>query len=185
MQSTTAGTTTAVPANEAHIEPVLLGMGAETWVYISISIFLLLAVFVGKLPHRIVAALDERIAAVRRELAEAKAVRAEAEALLADANAQRAAAETDARAIVARAHTEAAELVAEAEKAAAQTIERRTVAAEAKITVAERAAEASLRADVARRVTAAATALIAARTDGAMQAKLTDEAIAGLERRLH
>ncbi len=176
--------TTAAAGGE-HAEPVLLGLGAESWVYVSVSIFLILAVVLGKLPQRIAQGLDARIAAVKRQLDEAKAVRAEAEALLKEAMASREAATKDAEAIVARAHSEAAELVAESQKAAALTIERRTAAAEAKIAAAERAAEADLRADVARRVTAAAATLIAAKADKALQGKLTDDAIAGLERRLH
>ena len=175
---------TAAPGGE-HAEARLLGLGAESWVYVSVSIFLILAIVVGKLPRRITAALDDRIAAVKRQLGEAKAIRAEAEALLADANARREAATRDAAAIVARAHSEAAEVVAESHKQAALTIERRTAAAVAKIGAAERTAEADLRADVARRVTAAAASLIAARADPAMQARLTDDAITGLERRLH
>ena len=168
-----------------HAEATLLGLGAESWVYVSVAIFIILAVVVGKLPQRIAAALDVRILGVRRQLDEAKAVRAEAEALLADANRRREAATKDAEAIVARAKSEAAELIAESQKAAELTIERRTVAAEAKIAAAERTAEAELRADVARRVTAAATALIVANADQALQTKLADDAIAGLDRRLH
>ena len=182
MAETTAST--AAPGGD-HAEPLLLGLGAESWVYVSISIFLILAVVLGKLPQRIAGALDARIAAVKRQLDEAKAVRAEAEALLKEAMASREAATRDAEAIVARAHGEAAELVAASQKAAELTIERRTAAAEAKIAAAERAAEADLRADVARRVTAAAATLIAANADKTLQARLTDDAIAGLERRLH
>jgi F-type H+-transporting ATPase subunit b len=180
---THAGTQAA--GGEHHEEATLFGFGAEFWVYVSMAIFILLAVFVGKLPSRITGALDDRIAGVKRQLEEAKAVRSEAEALLADANRRREAATKDAEAIVARARAEAAELVANSEKAASLTIERRTAAAEAKIAAAERAAEAELRADVARRVTAAAAALIAQHTDKKLASKLTDDAITGLERRLH
>jgi F-type H+-transporting ATPase subunit b len=176
---------TAAPGGEHHEEALLLGQGAEFYVYVSMTIFFVLAIILGKLPQRIAAALDDRIAGVKRQLDEARALRIEAEALLADANASRAAATLDAAAIVARAHSEASELVAAAETAATLTIERRTAAAEAKIAAAERTAEAELRADVARRVTAAATALIAANTDKALATRLTDDAIAGLERRLH
>lgn len=176
---------TEVPGEAHHEEATLLGQGAEFWVYVSMAIFFALAIIVGKLPARIAGALDARISAVKRQLEEAKAVRMEAEALLADANRRRDAATKDAAAIVARAEAEAAELVAGSRKAAELTIERRTLAAEAKIAAAERAAEAELRADVARRVTAAAATLIAAKADPALQARLTDDAIAGLERRLH
>lgn len=174
-----------VPGAAHHDEPLLLGLGAESWVYVSVAIFILLAIFVGKLPQRITQALDARIAGVRRQLDEAKALRMEAEALLADANRRREAATRDAEAIVTRARAEAAEMVAESQTTAALTIERRTAAAEARIAAAERSAEAELRADVARRVTAAAATIIAAKADKSLQAKLTDEAIVGLERRLH
>jgi F-type H+-transporting ATPase subunit b len=171
---------------EGHApEALLLGQGAEFYVYVSMAIFFALAIILGKLPQRIAGALDDRIAAVKRQLDEAKAIRAEAETLLADAGKARDAATRDAAAIVARAESEAAELVATSQKAAELTIERRTLAAEAKIAAAERAAEAELRADVARRVTAAAATLIAANADTALQGRLTDDAIAGLERRLH
>lgn len=176
----------AVTAAEGHHEgPLLLGMGAEQWVSVSMLIFFVLAIILGKVPQKIAAALDDRIAGVKRQLDEAKAIRAEAEALLAGAARARDAATVDAAAIVARAESEAAELVNESRKAAELTIERRTAAAEAKIAAAERAAEAELRADVARRVTAAAATLIAANADKTLQARLTDDAITGLERRLH
>ena len=176
---------TSVAGESHHEEATLLGFGAEFWVYVSMAIFFALAIIVGKLPGRITAALDSRIDGVKRQLDEAKAVRAEAEALLADANARREAATKDAAAILARAHSEAEELIASSEKAATLTIERRTAAAHAKIGAAERAAEADLRAEVARRVTAAAATLIAANTDKTLAAKMTDDAISGLERRLH
>ncbi len=176
---------TEVPAADHHVEATLLGQGPEFWVYVSMTIFFVLAIFVGKLPSRITSALDARIAAVKRQLDEARAIRTEAEALLAEANTSRDAATKDAQAIIARAHAEAAELVAESQANAALTIERRTAAAEAKIAAAERAAEAELRADVARRVTAAATSIITAKADKALQTRLADEAIAGLDRRLH
>lgn len=169
---------------EVHLEPVLLGLAAETWVYISVSIFFILAVVIGKLPQRIAGALDERIAAVRRQLDEAKGLRAEAEALLSDAKVRADAATKDAAAMIARAEVEAADLIKTSEKAAADTIARRIAAAEAKIIAAERNAEAELKAQLARQVTAAAAALIADRADSAMHDRLTEDAIAGLDRRL-
>ena len=168
-----------------HAEEVLLGLGAETWVYISVTIFFILAVVLGKLPQRIAEALDERIAAVRRQLDEAKLLREEAQGLLADAKARAEAATRDADAILAQARAEAQQLVADSEKAASELISRRTIAAEAKIAAAERGAEAELRSELAQRVTAAAVAVIKAKADKPMQDRLTDEAIAGLERRLH
>jgi F-type H+-transporting ATPase subunit b len=182
---TTAETHAGTEAAGHHDEALLLGMGAENWVSVSMFIFFALAIIIGKLPQRIAGALDGRIAGVKRQLDEAKAIRADAESLLIEAAKARDAATRDAAAIVARAEAEAAELVATSQRNAALTIERRTAAAEAKIAAAERAAEADLRADVARRVTAAAATLIAANADKTLQARLTDDAIAGLERRLH
>ncbi len=168
-----------------HAEPVLFGLDAEGWVYVGVAIFIVLAVVIGKVPARIAAALDERIAGVRRQLDEAAALRAEAEALLADAQSRKAAAEADAAAIRTRAEAEATALVKAAETAASDAIARRTAAAEARIAAAERAAGAALKADVAAQVTRAAAAIIAARTDGAVQERLANEAIAGIDRRLH
>ena len=168
-----------------HAEETLLGLTAETWVYISVAIFFVLAIVLFKAPKLIADALDARISAVKRQLDEAKSLRTEAEALLADARAKQEAANRDAEAIVARARVEAQTLVAESERAAAETIARRTAAAEAKIVAAERTAEAELRAELARRVTAAAAAVIESKADKAMRDRLTEEAIAGLDRRLH
>ncbi len=182
-EDTTAAT--LAEGGEAHGEALLMGQGAEFWVYLSVAIFAVLAVVIGKLPSRIAAALDARIAAVKTQLDEAAALRAEAEALLADAEAKTAAAEAEAAAIRARAQTEAAALVAASEAAASEAITRRTAAAEARIAAAERAATAELKADVARQVTAAAAAIITARSDKEMLARLTDDAIAGLDRKLH
>ncbi|OSZ63208.1 hypothetical protein CAP39_14160 [Sphingomonas sp. IBVSS1] len=168
-----------------HEEPVLLGLNAEGWVYTGVAIFLVLAVVVFKAPSLIAKALDERIAGVKKQLDEAAALRAEAEALLAGAENARAAAEADAAAIRARAEVEAADLVKASEAAASEAIARRTAAAEQRIAAAERGAAAELKAEVAAQVTKAAAAIIAAKADKALQTRLTDDAIAGLDRRLH
>ncbi len=168
-----------------HDEPALLGLNAEGWVYTGVTIFLVLAVVVFKAPALIAKALDDRIAGVRKQLDEASALRAEAEALLADAQARKAAAEADASAIRARAEREAADLITAGEVAASEAIARRTAAAEQRIAAAERAATAELKAEVAAQVTRAAAAIIAVKADAALQTRMTDEAIAGLDRRLH
>jgi hypothetical protein len=84
-----------------------------------------------------------------------------------------------------RAQTEAADLVKASEAAASDAIARRTAAATSRIAAAERTATAELKAEVAAQVTKAAAAIIAARADKDLQTRLTDEAIAGLDRRLH
>lgn len=186
-ESQTAQTTAHTGANggEHQEEPVLLGLNAEAWVYTGVAIFIVLAVVVGKVPALIAAALDARISSVKKQLDDAAGLRAEAEVLLADAKARQAAAAADAAAIRARAETEAADLVAASQYAASESIARRTAAAEARIAAAERVAAAELKAEVAAQVTRAAAAIITARSDQDLKTRLTEEAIAGLDRRLH
>lgn len=179
--------TTATVAHEAaHDEhPTFLGFDAEGTVYLSITIFILVAIFVMKAPKLIAQGLDARIAQVKAQLAEAKSLRAEAEALLAAAKTREAQGEKDAEAIIAQARQEAEQIAVAAQKSAEAMITRRTAMAEAKIGAAERAAEADLRARAANLATAAAAQIIASSTDKATKTKLTDAAISELDRRLH
>lgn len=165
-----------------HEGPTVLGLGAEGWVYVGLTIFLLLAIFVAKAPKRIAEALDARIAETRRQLDEAKAIRAEAEALLASAQAQHAASAGDAKAILAHAEVEASDLIAEAEKAAADLTARRAKMAEDKIAAAERGAIAEVRAHAAQAAAAAAATLIAERHDAGADKAMVDRTIAGLSK---
>ncbi|WP_197042183.1 F0F1 ATP synthase subunit B family protein [Sandarakinorhabdus oryzae] len=179
-QVTTAGT---VAEGGHHEEATLLGVDAEGWVYTGVAIFIVLAVVVLKAPALIAKALDDRIAGVKKQLDEAANLRSEAEALLGQAQAAKAAAEAEAAAIRRQAEVEAAELVKASEIAASEAIARRTAAAQSRIEAAERTATAELKAEVAAQVTKAASAIIAARADKDLQARLTDEAIANI--RLH
>jgi F-type H+-transporting ATPase subunit b len=176
--------TLAATPDAYHAEALLLGMGAETWVYISVSIFLLLAVFVGKLPQRIAEGLDAHINGVKRQLNEAAAIRAEAEALLAETQRKAAAAAGDAEAILARAHSEASQLVADAKTGLDLTIARRKAAAEQKIDVAGRTAEADIRRRAAELAVASARAELVKRAPAEAD-KLTSASISELERRLN
>jgi len=169
------------PHHEDH-GPTLLGMHAEQWVWVSLTIFLLLAVFVAKAPRKILDALDARIADARKELDRAYAIRQEAEALLAEAHKRNAASAGDAAAIVAHAEAEAAALVAKAEADAADLVKRRTKMAEDKIGAAERAAVAEVRARAANVAVQAAAALIAETHGAAADKPLIDKTIAGLAR---
>jgi F-type H+-transporting ATPase subunit b len=170
-------------ADGAHDqEPTLLGLGAEGWVYVGLTIFFLLAIFVAKAPKKIAEALDLRIAETRRQLDEAKAIRAEAEALLAQAKARNAASAGDAAAIVAHAEAEAKQMLAKAESDSAELVARRQKMAEDKIAAAERAAIAEVRARAADAATRAAIAIIADKHDAAADKPLVDRAIAGLAR---
>lgn len=181
MAETTA--TTVAETTTHEVEPTSLGLNAEQWVWVGITIFLLLAVFVGKLPKQIATALDAKIADVRKQLDEAKALRAEAEALLAETRARQEAAGRDAAAILAHAKAEAEDLVKTAKADADALVERRTRMAEDKIGAAERAAAADLRARVATISAQAAKTVIAGQSTDADKSRLTDESIAALGRR--
>ncbi len=183
MADIAANTVALTSADGTHQEgPTLLGLGAEGWVYVGLTIFLLLAVFVAKAPKRITDALDARIAETRRTLDEAKALRAEAEALLADAKRRQAASVNDAKAIIDHAQQEAGDLIAQAEHDAADLIVRRTHMAEDKIAAAERTAVAEVRARAASAATTAATTLIAETHSAAADKALIDSSIAGIGR---
>jgi F-type H+-transporting ATPase subunit b len=181
-----SGNDNAVALTEAdgtHAEgPELLGLGAEGWVYVGLTIFILLAIFVAKAPKRVAEILDQRIADTRRQLDEAKEIRAEAEALLAEAKRRHAASAGDADAIVAHAEAEASALLAKAEADAATLVERRGQMAEDKIAAAERAALTEVRAKAAEAAANAAAVLIAERHGAEADKALVDRTIAGLGR---
>ncbi|OQW71414.1 MAG: hypothetical protein BVN33_15870 [Proteobacteria bacterium ST_bin13] len=162
--------------------PTLLGLSAEGWVYVGLTIFLLLAVFYAKAPQKIAEALDARIANTKRQLDEATAIRAEAEALLADAKKRSAASAGDATAIIAQAEAEAKLMLAKAESDAIDLMARRSKMAEDKIAAAERGAIADLRAKAADVATHAAQHIIASRHDAGADKPLVDRTIAGLAR---
>jgi F-type H+-transporting ATPase subunit b len=178
---THAGTT----AHEgAHHGPEFLGLGAETWVYLSVALFFALLVYKGA--HKaILGSLDARIQKVKDQLAEAAALRAEAETLKAEALAKQQQAEKTAADIVAHAKSEAAQIITDASANAEAMIARRTKMAEDKIAAAERAAADEVRATAASLATAAAQQLLKDKLDATAQAKLVDQAIGELDRRLH
>ena len=184
---TAAGTPDVVAVTEhepshAAAHPELLGLDAEQWVYVSLLIFILLAIFVAKAPQKIATILDARIAETRRQLDEAKAIRAEAERLLATAQARQAASATDAERIVAQAQTESEAMLVKAQTDAEALGARRTRMAEDKIAAAERGAIEEVRARAAHAAAIAAEQLIRERLDAGTDARLVDQAVAALGR---
>ncbi len=170
-------------ATAAHEEgPTLLGLSAEGWVYVGLTIFLLIAIFVAKAPQKITEALDARIADTKRQLDEASRLRAEAEALLANARAKHAASAGDAAAIIATAEEEAKLLLDKAEADAADLTQRRARMAGDKIEAAERTAIAQVRATAAEAATRAAASIIAQSHDAAADKPIIDRTISGLSR---
>lgn len=174
--------TTSALVETAHRPPeaTLLHLDSEGWVYVSLTIFFLIAIFYAKGHRTIASKLDERIADTRRSLDEAHQLRAEAEALLVDARKRQAATHADAEAILAGAKVEAGQIVDKARVDADTLIERRGKMAEDKIAAAERTAIADIRAKAASAATAAAAALIAARHDAGADKALVDRTISNL-----
>jgi len=158
----------------------VLGLNAEGWVYVSLTIFLVGLFWFGRAHHRIRDALDAKIADTRRELDEAARLRAEAEALLAEAQARNAASAGDAQAIVAHAEQEATALLAKAEADADELMRRRAAMAEDKIAAAERQALADVRAKAAEAAASAAGEIIANQHGANADKALVDRTIAGL-----
>ncbi len=164
-------------AAEEH-GPTLLGLDAEGWVYVGLTIFILLAIFVAKAPKVVTDVLDARIAETRRNLDEAQNLRAEAEQLLASAKTKIAASAGDAAAIIAHAEAEAKQMLADAEVRAHELTERRTKMAEDRIDAAERSAIADLRTRATDAAATIAEKVIAAHHDAATDKALVDSAIA-------
>lgn len=169
-----------VQTEHVGAEPYLLGLDAEGWVYASLTIFILLAIFVAKAHRSVTKVLDDKIAGTRRSLDEAKALRDEAEALLAEAKKKQADAHQTAQAILAGAQTEAGQLVEKARTDVATLIERRQKMAEDKIAAAERVALADVRAKAASAAAQAAARIIAEKRDPRADAALIDRTIASL-----
>ena len=170
------------PAGHTEVahEPELLGLGVEGWVYASVTIFFLIAIFYAKAHRTLIGKLDEQIAETRRELDEAKRVRTEAEALLTSAQARRAEVETDAAAMMANAQTEAEDLLAKAEMDGKAMVARRQKMAEDHIAAAEREALNAVRNEAVAAATTASRKLIAGSHTQAADRALADKVIAGL-----
>ncbi len=173
-------------AVEAHgegaefVEPTVLGFLTPTS-FVALAMIAVFALMIWKkVPGAIGKALDGKIAEIRDQLDEAKALRAEAEALKQEYEAKAAAATSEAAAMVERAKAESKAIVAKAKKDAEALVERRTQMAESKIAAEERAAIDEVRAVAAKAATAAATRLIAERSDARSDKALVDEAIAAL-----
>lgn len=158
--------------------PTLLGITGDGWVYVSLTIFFLLAIFVAKAPRRIAEGLDAQIAEKRRNLDEADRIRAEAQALLEEARAQHAASARDAEKMIEQAREQAAHIVEQAETDTASMIARRAAMAEDKIAAAERNAIEQLRREAAGAAAAAAEAVIAEEHGEKEDRQLADRLIA-------
>ncbi len=164
-----------------HADPTALGLNATAWVALAMLIVIGIMLW-KKVPAAIGRALDSKIAGIREQLDEAAKLRAEAEALRGEYEAKTAAAGAEAQLMVDRARHEADTIVQQAKADAAALVERRTRMAEDKISAAERAAIAEVRAKAANAAAAAAATLIAQQHDAAADRAMIDQTIAGLGR---
>jgi F-type H+-transporting ATPase subunit b len=136
-------------------------------------------------PAFIGAQLDQRAAAIARELDEAKRLRDEAEAVLAEYKRKAANAEKEAESILTEAKAEAERFAAETRANLSAQIERRAKQAQDKIAQAEAHAMAEIRALAADAAAAAAEKLIAARMDDQRAAALISNRLKTLSDKLN
>lgn len=163
----------------AQSDPTAFGLEPYQWV--SVSMVVLLAIFLWKkVPGVIAGGLDGKIAEIRSQLDEAKTLRAEAEKLRDEYSAKIAGAEKDAEAMMANARHEADAILAKAESDSAALVERRKKMAEDKIAAAEREAIDEVRATAATAATKASRKLIAEKHDAEADKTLADQVIAAL-----
>ena len=153
------------------------------WVALAFVAFV--ALIAKKGYELITAALDKRAESIRAELEEAVRLREEAQALLAGYQRKQRDAAAEAEAIVDHAREEAARLAEEAEKDLTAAIERRTKLAENKIAQAEAQAVADVRSLTVDMAVDATRRIIAEKLDKKRAGPLVDDAIAGLEKKLH
>jgi len=157
---------------------------AEFWVAVSFVAFLLILVYY-KVPGLIAKALDERAAAIRKELDEARRLREEAQALLADYQKKHRNAGQEAEAIVEQARREADAFAGETRRALADTLKRRGRQAEERIARAEAEAVDEVRAAAVDMAMAAAEKILREKAASAAGAALVDESIRNLKGRLN
>jgi F-type H+-transporting ATPase subunit b len=156
----------------------------EFWVAVSFFLFLGLVLYLG-LHKKIATALDNRAAAIAKELAEAKRLREEAQAVLADYRKKQGSVEKEVAAIVDLAAKEAEALAAETRANMKEQFERRTRLAEEKIARAETQALADVRSAAVEAAVAAAETIIAAKLTPDAAAKLVGQSIDQLKSKLN
>ncbi|HWE18573.1 MAG TPA: F0F1 ATP synthase subunit B [Hyphomicrobiaceae bacterium] len=157
---------------------------AEFWVGVAFLAFVLILIYY-RVPALIAKSLDDRAAAIRKELDEARRLREEAQSLLADYQRKHRNAGQEAEAIVEQARREAEAFSAETRKALAETVERRRRQAEEKIARAEAQAVEDVRAAAVDMAIAAAERILREKAAGPGGAALIDESIRTIKGRLN
>jgi F-type H+-transporting ATPase subunit b len=157
---------------------------ATFWVMIALFIFLGAAVYFGVFKTGL-SMLDERSAAIAKEIDDARALKEEAQALLASYQRKQKEAEDEATEIVAQATKEAEQMAKEAVIKLTEQIERRTAMAEQKIASAEAQALSDVRAIAADVAIAAAGDIITEQVKGAKSEEIISKGIEELKTKLH
>lgn len=157
---------------------------AEFWVAVSFVGFLAIMVYY-KVPALIAKALDDRAAAIRKELDEARRLRDEAQNLLNDYQKKYRNAGLEAESIIEQARSEAEAYAKETRASLAESLDRRTRQAEEKIARAEAQAVDEVRAAAVDTALAAAERILREKASGAAGAALIDDGIRNLKGRLN
>ena len=160
------------------------GIDETFFALVALVLFVALIIYV-KVPGMMAKSLDDRADQIRNELSEAKRLREEAQHLLAEYQRKRKEAEAEAAHIVAAAQREAEMLTAEAKKKTEEFVVNRTALSEQKIKQAEADAVKAVRSAAVDLAVAAAGNVIAKKTDGKVQAKLFEDAVADVKTRLN
>jgi len=159
-------------------------LDATFFALVGLILFFVLIVYL-KVPAMVTKSLDARADEIRNELAEAKRLREEAQHLLAEYQRKRKEAEADAANIVAAAEREAAMLTAEAKQKTEEFVIRRNALSEQKIKQAEADAVQAVRSAAVDLAIAAAEAVIARKSDAAIQADLFNTSVSDVKTRLN
>lgn len=150
--------------------------------FVAFSAFFGILIYL-KIPGMILKSLDDRSAAIAKELHDARRMREEAEKLLADYKSKAAAADAEAKAIVDAAKEQAAAVAEETRQSMTAAIKRREQQAEDRIAAAEAKAAAEVRAAAAEEAIAAAERLIRERMNDGTQAGLVVEGLGEMQRK--
>ena len=157
---------------------------ATVWATAALVVFIGLLIYL-KVPAMITSALDARSEKIRSELDDARRLREEAQTLLAEYQRRRGEAEQEAEAIVTQARREADALTADARARMEDYVTRRTKAVEQRIAQAEAQAIAEVRSRAVDVAAAAASRILAERTQGPEGDRLVQRSIEAVRSNLN
>lgn len=171
-------------AAEAGAEAVAWYADPTFYFLLAFLAFFALLGFLG-VHRKITDALDSRSARIRDQLEEARTLREEGQALLAKYQRRQRDAKEEAEAIIKQAKDDSKIMMDQAEQDIAAMTKRREQLAEQKIAQMEANAVKAVRAAAATAAVNAARQVIADQMTGKDGARSIDDAIAGLEKKLH